>query len=99
MSNVKAISPKSVWTDSGEKWANYLSLTNFRDYHFDDGSGVVEYSLIGPDSSDGLTSKITTYDSCRTGSKMFFLGQIGLGWVRGQSKAVVWLPTPEWYNT
>ncbi len=55
MSNVKAISPKSVWTDSGEKWANYLSLTNFRDYHFDDGSGIVEYSLIGPDSSDGLT--------------------------------------------
>ncbi len=40
MSNVKAISPKSVWTDSGEKWANYLSLTNFRDYHFDDTSEI-----------------------------------------------------------
>ena len=35
------------------------------------------------------SSKITTYDSCRTGSKMFFLGQIGLGWVRGQSKVAL----------
>jgi hypothetical protein len=55
MSNVKEILPKSVWTDSGEKSANYLSLTNFKDYHFDDGPGVVMYSLIGPDGSDGLT--------------------------------------------
>ena len=37
----------------------------------------------------GLTSKVTTYDSFKTGSKMFFLGQIGLGWVQRSSKVAL----------
>jgi hypothetical protein len=33
--------------------------------------------------------KVTTYNSFKAGSKIFFLGQIGLGWVQGSSKVAL----------
>lgn len=54
MTNIRQISPKSVWTNAGEKSATALSLINFKDYHFDNGNGTVIYGLIGPDNSDGM---------------------------------------------
>ena len=47
MSNTRAIQPVSVWNPSGVASAVYLGLTNFFDYHFDDGGGTVTYVLIG----------------------------------------------------
>jgi hypothetical protein len=45
--NTRQIQPKNIWTPSGEKVAIYISLFNFSGYHFDNGSGVVDYKLIG----------------------------------------------------
>jgi hypothetical protein len=45
--NTKNIQPKRLWTSNGEKEAVMLALTNFTDYHFDEGGGVVVYKLIG----------------------------------------------------
>jgi hypothetical protein len=47
MSNTRNIEPKTIWTASGDKVATILSLTNFFDYHFDDGGGMVSYVLSG----------------------------------------------------
>jgi hypothetical protein len=47
MSNTRTIQPTSVWTPNGVKLATILSLTNFYDYHFDDGGGMVNYVLSG----------------------------------------------------
>jgi hypothetical protein len=48
MSNTREISPQvSVWTPSGSKNAKYLALTDFFNYHFDNGGGYVTYKLIG----------------------------------------------------
>ena len=52
MSNTRQIQPKQIWED-GEKNANLLSLTNFSDYHFDGGSGKVNYTL------SGIETKVT----------------------------------------
>ena len=53
MSNTKQIQPIQIWTPDGEKSINVLALTNFFDYHFDDGAGKVEYKLVGVDSELG----------------------------------------------
>ena len=55
MSNTKQIQPVQIWTPDGEKSINVLALTNFFDYHFDDGGGKVEYKLVGVDSELGAT--------------------------------------------
>lgn len=47
MSNTRAIQPISIWSSSGTNNAIYLGLTNFYDYHFDNGGGTVSYVLIG----------------------------------------------------
>lgn len=47
MSNTRNIQPTDVWTPSGIKVATILSLTNFFNYHFDDGGGEVTYVLSG----------------------------------------------------
>ena len=47
MTNTRPIQPTNIWTDSGNVSAIYLGLTNFYDYHFDNGTGTVEYVLIG----------------------------------------------------
>lgn len=47
MSNTKQIQPVQVWTANGQKEVSILALTNFFDYHFDDGGGKVTYKLIG----------------------------------------------------
>lgn len=47
MSNTREINPQQpIWTSSGNKNAKYLALTDFSNYHFDNGSGVVSYKLI-----------------------------------------------------
>jgi hypothetical protein len=55
MSNTRQIQPINIWSPDGEKQINTLALTNFFDYHFDDGSGKVEYKLISVDSDLGAT--------------------------------------------
>ena len=47
MSNTRVISPIQIWTASGEKTVTILALSNFFDYHFDNGNGKVTYKLIG----------------------------------------------------
>jgi hypothetical protein len=47
MSNTRPIQPIPVWIPSGQADATFLGLTNFSDYHFDGGGGVVSYVLIG----------------------------------------------------
>ena len=48
MSNVREIFPQvPIWTSSGNKNAKYLALTDFFNYHFDNGGGIVTYKLIG----------------------------------------------------
>jgi hypothetical protein len=47
MSNTRQIQPIEVWTSQGLKTASILALTNFYDYHFDNGNGKVTYKLIG----------------------------------------------------
>jgi len=47
MSNTRQIKPVQIWTANGQKEASILALTNFFDYHFDDGNGKVTYKLIG----------------------------------------------------
>jgi len=53
MGNTRNIQPIATWTPEGEKSMTILALSNFFDYHFDDGSGKVEYKLIGVDSDTG----------------------------------------------
>jgi len=47
MSNSRQIESKEMWSPNGLQTATILSLTNFHDYHFDNGSGYVTYKLIG----------------------------------------------------
>lgn len=53
--NTKNIEPVSIWTPNGQKNATILSLSNFFNYHFDNGSGVVEYILLGMESVGSQT--------------------------------------------
>ena len=50
MSNTRQIQPETIFTSNGNKTATILSLINFFDYHFDDGSGKVNYKLIAMES-------------------------------------------------
>ena len=44
MSNTREIFPQvPVWTSSGNKNAKFLALTDFFNYHFDNGGGIVIY--------------------------------------------------------
>lgn len=45
--NTRQIQPKTIWTPSGEKTATFFALTNFSNYRFDNGPGLVSYKLIG----------------------------------------------------
>jgi hypothetical protein len=49
--NTRQIKPKQLWTPEGEKEATILALANFSNYHFDNGSGIVTYKLIGMEQS------------------------------------------------
>jgi hypothetical protein len=53
--NTRQIQPITTWTPQGEKAITMLSLSNFSDYHFDDGAGSVEYRLISVDLELGAT--------------------------------------------
>lgn len=53
--NTRAIQPIQVWTPDGSKTVTFLGLFNFFDYHFDNGSGKVEYKLISVDPDLGAT--------------------------------------------
>lgn len=55
MSNTRQIQPIQIWTPNGEKSINTLALTNFFDYHFDEGSGKCTYKLIEADEVNGAT--------------------------------------------
>ncbi|MFN5250651.1 MAG: hypothetical protein ACK5DE_06355 [Bacteroidota bacterium] len=43
MSNTRQIQSKTIWTPSGEKTATIFALTNFSNYRFDNGPGLVSY--------------------------------------------------------
>lgn len=45
--NTRQIQPKTIWTPSGEKIATIFALTNFSNYRFDNGPGLVSYKLTG----------------------------------------------------
>jgi hypothetical protein len=47
MANTRQIQPTPIWTATGNVPATYLGLINFYGYHFNDGPGTVEYTLIG----------------------------------------------------
>lgn len=49
--NTRQIKPEILWTPEGKKEATILALSNFFDYHFDNGSGKVNYKLIGIEQS------------------------------------------------
>jgi hypothetical protein len=51
MRNTRQIETLKIWTPTGEKDVHLLALTNFYDYHFDNGNGKVEYKLIAMESS------------------------------------------------
>lgn len=53
--NTRKIQPITTWTPHGEKIINLLALSNFYDYHFDNGSGKVEYKLIEVNDEFGAT--------------------------------------------
>lgn len=58
MSNTRKIQPIQIWTANGQKEVNTLALNNFFDYHFDDGSGKVEYKLIYANDETGAIDYI-----------------------------------------
>jgi hypothetical protein len=62
MSNTRQIQPIQIWTSSGNKEINVLALTNFFDYHFDNGSGKVEYKMINADPLGATEYFIGTID-------------------------------------
>ena len=45
--NTKDIQPINIWSPSGQRVVNKISLDNFYGYKFDDGIGYVDYTLIG----------------------------------------------------
>ena len=53
--NTRQIEPIQVWTPNGTKTITVLALSNFFDYHFDDGSGKVEYKLVSVNIELGAT--------------------------------------------
>jgi hypothetical protein len=56
MSNTREISPQvPIWTSNGNKNAKYLALTDFFNYHFDNGGGIVTYKLIGEQNNGTST--------------------------------------------
>ena len=59
MSNTRQIQPISTWTPDGEKEISVLAVSNFYDYHFDNGSGKIEYKLISVNPQVGATEHFT----------------------------------------
>lgn len=53
--NTREIQPIQVWNPSGNKTVTFLALTNFFGYHFDNGTGKIEYKLISTDPEFGAT--------------------------------------------
>ena len=62
MSNTRQIKPVQIWTANGQKEASVLALTNFFDYHFDDGNGKVTYKLIGMEGEPASAIEYITAD-------------------------------------
>lgn len=60
MSNTKKIQTIQIWSPTGQKSIDTLSLTNFFDYHFDDGNGKIQYKLISSDELNGATDVYTS---------------------------------------
>jgi hypothetical protein len=57
MSNTREINPQvPVWTPNGSKNAKFLALTNFFNYNFDNGGGIVTYKLIGEQTDNGTST-------------------------------------------
>jgi hypothetical protein len=59
MSNTIKIKEIKTWGPTGEKSIDYLGLSNFNSYNFDNSGGKVEYKLIGVDEIDGATDYFT----------------------------------------
>ena len=77
MGNTRTIQPKQVWTTAGEKTATILALSNFYDYHFDDGGGKVEYKLIGMESP-GMTINEDGLEQLPPVAFEYFVGTINI---------------------
>jgi hypothetical protein len=77
MSNTREIFPQQpVWTPSGNKNAKYLALTDFFDYYFDNGGGVVRYKLIGEQDNGTSTLEDGTIVQNPTSLVDLFTGNI-----------------------
>jgi len=78
MSNTKQIQPKQIWTEKGDKTATLFALTNFSDYHFDNGSGLVSYKLMGMESPGTTTDENGNVVSLPESAVDYYVGQIGI---------------------
>jgi hypothetical protein len=92
--NTRQIQPKPIFTQDGEKNATILALTNFFDYHFDDGSGKVNYQLLGMESPGIQIDELGNEHSLPEVAVLYFTGTIEIPsnivqqW--GTSDEIIW---------
>lgn len=76
--NTRNIQPINVWTENGQKNATILSLSNFFNYHFDNGNGVVEYILLGMESIGSQTMEDGTIIPNPESAVQYYLGHLDI---------------------
>lgn len=74
--NTRKIKPKNLWTPEGEKTATILSLTNFENYNFDGGGGMVTYKLLGMESPGKSTDENGNLIDMPPAAKEYFKGNV-----------------------
>lgn len=94
MSNTRIIQPTAIWTPTGDKYATIFSLINFFDYNFDNGGGIVTYSLSGMESGGTTTLEDGTIVTLPESAVVYFTGNMNVPsdivqqW--GTSDDVIW---------
>lgn len=78
MSNTRIIQSTTVWTPTGEKSATIFALTNFFDYHFDNGGGMVTYTLSGMESNGTTTLDDGTIVQLPDSAVVYFTGNMNV---------------------
>ena len=78
MSNIKQIQPKQIWTEKGDKVSTLFALTNFANYHFDNGAGLVSYKLIGMESPGTTTDENGNTVNLPESAVDYYFGQINI---------------------
>lgn len=78
MSNTRIIQPTTIWTPTGDKSATIFALINFFDYHFDNGGGMVTYTLSGMESNGTTTLEDGTIVSLPESAVVYFTGNMNV---------------------